>query len=404
MWEEWRKGVYILTAVQFVMRVSITSIRPFVPLYLPEIGVSLPQQIAFWTGIATSANFFAQILTQPIWGSVADRYGYKTMVVRSVFAVGFFNVALIWASSVNQFVLVRFFMGLMSGFTAASITFVAVTSPGDKLGYSVGLLQAGQMAGTILGPGVGGVFAELFGYKGTFLFSGLIGLAMVPLIIFGIKYNPVKEMPENSLRFSPETRKAGIKALPAALAGIDKLIIVMLVIIACTQFGTQSSDSFIAIFIREIYSGDRINLVVALSYALAASAALLAAPLFGTVGDRYGHRHILHISLIGMAAAVGLQTFCANVQQLIILRVLSGIFAAGILPSAYAIIGSLAGEGRKGRIFGIAGSATAIGNLSGPLFGGIIASVFSLRTVFWTTAVVIIAVEIFSQAYRNRIS
>lgn len=247
---------------------------------------------------------------------------------------------------------------------------------------------------------------------------------MVPLIIFGIKYNPVKEMPEKSLRFSQETRKAGIKALPAALAGIgrtiydlygkhkkkeekmklDKLIIVMLVIIACTQFGTQSSDSFIAIFIREIYSGDRINLVVALSYALAALAALLAAPLFGTVGDRYGHRRILHISLIGMGAAVGLQTFCTNVQQLIILRILSGIFAAGILPSAYAIIGSLTGEDRKGRIFGIVDSATAIGNLSGPLFGGIIASAFSLRTVFWTTAVVIIAVEIFSQAYRNRIS
>lgn len=507
--DDWRRNVYILALVQLIMRVAMTSIKPFIPLYLPELGVTIPEQVAFWAGVAGSVNFIGQVFTQPVWGNLADRYGRKPMVVRSILAVGGFNLLTTWAGTAYQLVGLRFLMGTMSGFNAASVALIAAMTPRDRLGYAVGLVQAGQMAGTILGPGLGGGLAELFGYRGTFLVAGSLSLAMVPVVVLGVReefqrpartakapktpLGTVGEVEAGSItgthepcgrteipnfvgapgaqQFAPlpldEEQVADerwVKAFPAAAgksvgdsgqdvipepiapdgespglgngdwqgfwariqvrgslgvrlqavagrcagstwrrlgmlrrvtgSGKGLLFIAALLVIACSQFGTQSADSLLALFIDHIYAGPRVNLVVALAFALSAAANLLMAPIFGRYGDRHGHWRILHLSMAGMAVTAGLQALSANAVQLLILRTLSGLFAAGILPNAHAIIGKLTPESRRGHAYGVAGSVTAVGNFLGPMTGGIIAALVDLRAVFWVTGVLLLAAEV----------
>jgi len=421
---DWRRTVIILTLVQFFMRIAITSIKPFIPLYLPELGVHVPAQIAFWTGVVTSVNFMAQIFTQPLWGSLSDRYGFRIMVIRSVFFVGFFNLIIVLAASVYELMLLRFLMGLMSGFAAASMALVAAVCPKEKLGYSVGLLQSGLMAGTIIGPGVGGVLAEFVGYRGIFFFVGALSLSMVPLVRFGIKQNPgdhgqrmLKDLTSyigqlrgvKKMSLFPLIAKGFIRLMRMAnplknfiaVSRNHPMVFVAIIIIICAQFGTQSSDALVALFVRLIYPGEYLNLIVALTFGLSAAASLIAAPLFGAWGDKHNHKFVLYFSLTGMALTVGLQSLCQNIMQLIILRTLSGLFAAGILPNANAIIGNSAKESGRGYLFGVVGSATAIGNLAGPFIGGIIGAALGVKAVFWVTGVILLITEVYTIIYRK---
>lgn len=409
--EDWRRNLYVLTLVQLVMRVANTSLKPFIPLYLPELGVTVPEQVAFWAGVATSVNFIAQTFTQPVWGNLADRYGKKPMVVRSIAAVGGFNLLVVWAADIYQFVTLRFLMGTMAGFHAAAVALVATQTPSPQLGYAVGLVQAGQMAGTILGPGLGGVLAEVFGYRGAFTAAGALSLAMVPLVVWGVQ----EERPRGALTAPPSPPAAAVgetHAVPGwdeeqlvvrlrdAGSG-NRLMLAALLVIGCSQFGTQSADSLMALFVQAIYPGPRLNLVVSLAFALAAASNLLMAPFWGRYGDRRGRWRVLRFTLGGMALTVALQAFSRNAAEFLVLRTLAGFFAAGVMPNAHAVVGELSPEARRGRAYGVAGSALAMGNFAGPMVGGIVAALIDIRAVFWVTAVLLVLVEIATWALRR---
>jgi len=434
--EDWRWNIYVLTVVQVVMRVAITSIKPFIPLYLPELGVTAADQVAFWAGVVTSANFVAQAFTQPLWGTLADRYGRKPMVVRSIVAVGTFNLLVAWATNVYQFAVLRFLMGSMAGFNAAAIALVAVHTPPQQLGYAVGLVQAGQMAGTILGPAVGGVLAEWLGYRATFLVAGCLSLAMAPLVGWSVREEvPGRRGPADGPvgperdRQAPDRACAGAVpavadeeqvvdswavssactgerepetagTIPAAdgegrvkfAARLSLPMLAALVVVGCSQFGTQSADSLLALFVKEIYGGGQLNLAVSLAYALPASANLVLAPVWGRLGDRRGHWAVLQFALGGTALVVGLQGFSRSVAQFLVLRTVAGLFAGGVMPNAHAVIGRMSRRSRRGRAYGVAGSALAIGNFAGPMVGGIVAAFLGVRAVFWVTACLLLLV------------
>ena len=62
------------------------------------------------------------------------------------------------------------------------------------------------------------------------------------------------------------------------------------------------------------------------------------------------------------------------------------MFIGGILPTANALIGRMAGPGQRGTVFGLTASATFLGSSLGPLTGGSVAAAFGLHWVFLVTA------------------
>lgn len=438
---DWRWNIYVLTVVQVVMRTAITSIRPFIPLYLPELGVTVPDQVAFWAGVVTSANFLGQALAQPAWGAMADRYGRKPMVVRSILAVGFFNLLVTWARDVYELAVLRFLMGSFAGFNAAAIALVAVQTPPRQLGYAVGLVQAGQMAGTILGPAVGGILAEWFGYRHTFLAAGCLSVAAAPVVVWAIREEtpsrltaraiagrtPESKTPDQGCwdAVRPATKGRGVAGCllaPSPRAGAQRPrgtgeatparsqarrarrsrgrgmttlpMLVILAVVICCQFGMQGADSLLALFLKDIYAGHRLNLVISLAYALGAVGNLAMAPVWGRQGDRRGHWPTLQLALAGTAVIVCLQGFTGSAAQFVILRALMGLFAAGVMPNAHALVGSLSERTRQGRAYGVVGSALAIGNFSGPLAGGVVAALLGVCWVFWVAGALLALVAV----------
>src|SRR5699024_5558382 len=81
----------------------------------------------------------------------------------------------------------RMFMGLFTGFITISQAFIAIQTPKEHAGRVLGTLQTGSITGMLLGPLVGGVIADLFGYAATFKWMSITLFISALLVTFGIK-------------------------------------------------------------------------------------------------------------------------------------------------------------------------------------------------------------------------
>ncbi|ANY74920.1 MFS transporter [Paenibacillus ihbetae] len=113
---------------------------------------------------------------------------------------------------------------------------------------------------------------------------------------------------------------------------------------------------------------------------LLAIAALL--PIMGKLGDRYGHGLIHNMGYLIFAVSSLLIALSPNVLVLVSFRILQGIGAAMFQATNIALIQLYYPKEQRGRALGIMSSVVALGAMTGPLAGGLIAERLSWHWLF----------------------
>src|SRR5690606_30204276 len=121
-----------------------------------------------------SVQAVAMMIASPVWGAVADRYGRKPMVVRSLVGGAVMVVLMGFSRSAEELVLIRLVQGLVTGVVSAASSLVAASVPRERLGFAMGLMQTGQWAGISVGPIVGGFLEYLVGVRTSFFVTGAL--------------------------------------------------------------------------------------------------------------------------------------------------------------------------------------------------------------------------------------
>lgn len=131
---------------------------------------------------------------------------------------------------------------------------------------------------------------------------------------------------------------------------------------------------------RELGAGTSDLQWIVAGYSLSFSALVLAA---GSLGDRYGRRPALLIGLLGFAAASGAGALCSTPGQLIVARLVMGMFAALIFPTTLSVItNTFQDRGERARAVGAWGAVGGLGVAIGPVLGGLLLTQFSWPSVF----------------------
>src|SRR5699024_8621014 len=73
-----------------------------------------------------------------------------------------------YATSVWQLFLLRFISGVFTGFVPMSQALISTQTPKETAGKVLGTLQTGSVTGTLMGPLLGGVIADMFSYSAAF--------------------------------------------------------------------------------------------------------------------------------------------------------------------------------------------------------------------------------------------
>ncbi|WP_308634809.1 MFS transporter [Paenibacillus silvisoli] len=375
--EQWKKNLAVLWFGQFLVMGGMTMIIPFMSLYLQSdrIGLTDQHEIATWAGIIFAGNFVTAFLFQPLWGKLSDKYGRKMMLLRSGFGMAIVMTLMGFATSPWHLLLLRMVNGTISGFNPAAVSLISVTTPRERMGFAMGTLQSGGIAGTILGPFIGGLLADAFGYRPIFYLTGSLLFAASLLAYFIVKE-----------RFDRE--EAAAKPSMSVIEGFRQLATVpQLVSLFCVTFLLQFANigpmPLMPLYVQELH-GTTVNLAFWAGFVGSAAGLsnMVAAPLLGRLSDRIGQERILAISLIGAALMFIPQSFAGSAWQLLLFRLLQGCFLGGLIPSVNALVRRFTPDGMEARAFSLNSSMLALGNMIGPIVGGLVSGWTGIRGVF----------------------
>ncbi|GGG55464.1 MFS transporter [Paenibacillus radicis (ex Gao et al. 2016)] len=383
--EQWKKNLIVLWFGQFLVNAGMTMIIPFLSLYLQfDLGLTDPHEIALWAGFIFAGNFVTSFIFQPIWGKLADKYGRKMMLLRSGFGMAIVMTLMGFATTPLHLLLLRMLNGTISGFNPASVALVSATTPKERTGFAMGTLQSGGIAGTIMGPFIGGLMADAVGFRPIFYITGslLFAASMLAWIV-------VKEPFDKSL--------AASRTMVSVAEGLRKLrkipqITSLYAVTFMIQFAMLSPMTLMPLYVQELH-GTTANLAFWAGFvgSVTGMSNMIASPLLGRLSDRIGSERILAVSLIGAAVTFIPMALAGSVWHLLLSRFALGVFLGGLAPTVNVLIRKYTPDGMESRAYSFNSSMLGLGNMVGPIVGGALSGFIGIKGIFFMSASLMIA-------------
>ncbi|CYX73243.1 multidrug efflux MFS transporter [Streptococcus suis] len=371
----WKQNLKVAWLGNFLTGTSFTLVMPFISVFVEELGVG-PGQVEYYAGLAVSVNALAAALMAPVWGSLADRYGRKPMMVRAAFAMIFTMGGMAFVPNVFWLLALRVLNGVFTGYIPNATALIASQVPKDKTGYALGTLSTGAVAGNLIGPTLGGILAEMFGVHMVFLLVGLLYAIVVLLTVFYIRedFVPVKKGEEMSVKEVFEQVKDR-----QMLVG---LFVTSMIIIAAAQ----AVVPILTLYVRHLGQTDNLLFVAGFIISLPGMASLVTSGYLGKIGDRIGNHRLL---LIALTYSLLINVFCVfaeNPFQLGLLRFMYGFGTGALLPSVNSLLTKLTPKEGISRIFSYNQLFNNLGSVVGPMMGSAVAAHMGYDWVFYLSS------------------
>jgi len=164
----WRRNQIAVVAATFVGFTGFTLVMPFLSRYIQELGVTDTGEVALWAGATLGITPGIAALCAPLWGRVADRFGNKLLVQRSLLSCVIVMALMAKATEPWHLFALRAAQGLLAGY--GSLTLDArptVTTP-----YAASVTAFNGANGTLLfyvSPQLGAPFVITGTFSGTTL-------------------------------------------------------------------------------------------------------------------------------------------------------------------------------------------------------------------------------------------
>lgn len=153
------------------------------------LGISNDLQLsASQTGIVLSSFFAGYALMQIPGGWLADRFGFRKIIIMAVFAWSVFTILSGMAWSFMSLILIRFLFGLGEGsfFPSASKGIASWFPQNERSRAMSFMLTSGTIMGVIT-PIIGTQSMQSIGWRMIFYIAGAIGIIFALLYVFFIK-------------------------------------------------------------------------------------------------------------------------------------------------------------------------------------------------------------------------
>ncbi|MCX7737751.1 MAG: MFS transporter [Candidatus Kapabacteria bacterium] len=369
----WKKNLIYLSLAQFIAMAGMSSCVPFLPLFIRDLGITDMTEAKFWSGIIFSGPYFFSIITVPIWGTLGDKYGRKLMVVRAILGLAISMVLMGFSQNVYQLFFFRVLQGALSGYVAASLAFVTANTPKERSGYAIGILQSSQSAGTIVGPFIGGIISDLFGLRIVFFLVGALCLVSSFLII---KF--VEEESENRTIKKSDGLLKNLKIVKNT-----KGLTTILLLIIISQAGILFTQPIFPYFVENLGAPIKyLSTITGLLVGIVGIFTIIFAPIWGRRNDRKDYKKTLSVSLLVSGVVILCHLFVPAYYYLFPLRIMLGVFFAGILPSLFTALSKRTDRENAGGLMGLASSANLFGALISFLLCGFVSSTLNIEWCF----------------------
>ncbi len=367
----WRITLPVMWVAQLCAIMGFSFVMPFIPFFVRELGVS-ERMVPIWAGLTTTGSGIAMAIMSPIWGYVADRRGRKLMVQRAMFG-GAIALGLIgFSRNIWDLLILRTLQGAVTGTVSACIALVSSVVPRNRLGFSLGLMQMAVFMGGSVGPYLGGLIADRYGYRTPFGVTAGLLLTGGVMVLFGAheRFTP------------PETEREALPIRARRLLG-EPAVLGLLGVYFIMNVANSFVGPIFPLFVEQII-GEKESAATETGVLLAVAgiASAFSAVAIGRLSDQIGHKRVLVFCTMLSGMLVVPHFFANSLNQLLALRLVFGLAAGGMMPAMNALVASLVPRNSIGQAYGFTATASALGWAIGPAFGGLAASAFGYRWPF----------------------
>lgn len=382
---QWKRTLTLTAISQVLSLIGFSFVTPFLPLFIQQLGIHGAADVTLWAALLSGGSAVFMVVAAPIWGALADRHGRKVMVVRAALSAGVLVVLMGAVQNVWQLLFLRLLQGAFTGTVSASQALVASQAPGRRLGMALGIMQTSVFVGTSIGPLLGGVVADNFGYRLSFVSGGISLFVSGLLVLFFVEEHRTQTPASGAPPFWRDLGSAlRIPVIPAMIGTYFAI-----------QYGATVVVPILPQFVQSLQGlAGHAASATGLILAAAGVASAVAAVTVGVVSDRIGYKNILVGASIAAAVFSIPQYWVTATWQLLVLRVFVGLATGAIMPAAGALTANLVPAARRGTAYGLTGSATSLGFGVGPLTAALVVSVAGIRPVFLTAAVLMLIIAV----------
>jgi MFS family permease len=366
---------FLIGCVALLMT-GFAIIMPVFPQRLHALGLGA-ETLALMEG-AFGLGMFLLSTPMGIW---AGRIGRKPILFISLSGFIVTNLLLAFVNVPLLFILIRFVEGmLISGLMPASLAMVGDSIPLEKQGRWIGFITTAQATGIALGPGIGGLLYQAWGFTSPFLLSAAIALVASLLAVF-----MVPETLSEQVRSENRWHKAngGTKRSMTKEPSLTSLIWLFAPFLLI-DFGLLFTYPFVfpqyPFFFEKVlrYSPAQYGMIISV-YGLALAVFPL---LLGRASETLPKKPLIVVGSV-LFGALNVFMFMAPFYPLLLTgSVLAGLGSALAGPALGGIYLGATTEANRGQVMGMRGSALSLAVMLGPLAQALVGPWISPQMTF----------------------
>ena len=357
---------------------------PFLPLYFQALGVHDVGEIAMWSGLSLGVTPAFTAMLAPFWGRLADRYGRKIMVERSLVSFVVVMGAMAYVQHPWQVFALRALQGFFAGYGSLTLAMAADSAPRDRMAYAIGFVQTAQRLGPAIGPIVGGAVAQVAGLRNAFLVTA--GFYLVAVLIVLIMYDE-RSAPHDAANGAAE------RVTFRNVLAFENFILLMGVVFGL-QFIDRSFGPVLPLYVAQLGTpAERVPIAAGVLFSIAAGAGAVGHHFCGRLLRRATVRRVIAGSVAIGAAGASVYVLARSPWLLLLGTPIFGLAIGVATTAAYTAASSVMPASARGAGFGLLTTASLTGLALSPIVNGILGAT-SIRAVFLLDTVGLIALAV----------
>jgi multidrug resistance protein len=379
-----KPGMKPVLFTMFMASFGFGVVLPIIPFYALALGAT-----PFELGLLTAVFAFTSLIFSPPLGRLSDRIGRRKMLLIGTVGFAFSYVMLAYADTLALAFASRAIGGLFAAAMFPSgVSLISDLTTERERGQAMALYGMAFAFGMVVGPAFGGI-ASAISVRDAFLLSAAFSLANTAFVW---------------LRLKEPREKAETRAIPQQEASLLSHLTSPLAFLFASSFMVTfvigGLDAVLALYTGEKlgFSSPQIGLVF--TYLGIAIIALQLAS--GSLVNRLGEVRMIQLGLA--LIGIGFFSFVFVSDWLTLLLPLTVLVTGNVLVNP--AVGSLMTKkvkGKKGAVLGLDSSSRSLGQVIGPLFGGLAYGINHYLAFAGMAAVVIayLAIFTFGHAFRR---
>lgn len=365
------RNLMALFIVNLFTALCITMVNPLLPLFIQSLGASVFEisQVLFLGGLAAAALYIPS-------GLLSDRYGRKKIIALSSLMAGIsaflYTFATSWELAIPGAMM---FAGSFAVFLPARMALIAESSRPKTRATVYGIMNIAWPIGGIIGPTLGGILADTYGWASLFYFVAITALLNLIPAFF------LKETDKRNSKKSEKEPKG-----PLLSRKILFILLPFLVFHVVGNTGRGILGQIVPLYLTQEFqiSKTQVGLFFSLGFGVAT---LIAQVPSGLLADKYGRKKVMAYCIFIIPLFPILWPWLNNYLLLMILYMLiTGLWSA-TWPSSVAYLMDLTSESKRGITVSLRQTAVQLGFTVGPIIGGYLWEAYGPTTSFYASAI-----------------